>query len=192
MSNTSILCIQIDAELQLRLLELRHAKAFYELTLRNREHLRRWMPWAESEPSLENIREYLKFRLLQFANGEGSQWGIWYQDMLVGTIGYNNLNWANDKAEIGYWLDASTQGKGLVTRACRTLVTYAFDEYGLNKVEIHCGVENQRSRAIPERLGFTQEGIIRQVEKFRDHYADQVYYGILASEWKALNEGSSN
>ena len=192
MTTNPILCIQVDAELQLRLSELRYAKEIYALVLRNKEHLQRWMPWAEAEISLDGIREYLKSSLAQFANGEGCQWGIWYQGKLAGAIGYNNLNWANYKVEIGYWLDAALQGKGLVTKACSTLVTYAFDEYGLNKVEIHCGVANKRSRAIPERLGFTQEGIIRQTEKFRDHYADQVFYGMLASEWKVLHKGRSS
>jgi ribosomal-protein-serine acetyltransferase len=62
-------------------------------------------------------------------------------------------------------------------------VTYAFDQYHLNKVEILCATGNTRSRAIPERLGFTQEGIIRQGERFHDHYNDLVVYGMLASEW---------
>jgi ribosomal-protein-serine acetyltransferase len=53
----------------------------------------------------------------------------------------------------------------------------------LNKVEIHCAVDNKRSRAIPERLGFTQEGIIRANQWLYDHYVDDVIYGMLASEW---------
>ena len=51
-------------------------------------------------------------------------------------------------------------------------------------MEILCATGNTRSRAIPERLGFTQEGIIRQAERFNDHYNDLVVYGMLASEWK--------
>ena len=76
------------------------------------------------------------------------------------------------------------QGRGIVTKACRTLVTYAFEQYTLNKVEIHCATGNTRSRAIPEKLGFVQEGIIRQAEWLNDHYVDMVVYGMLASEWK--------
>jgi hypothetical protein len=80
-------------------------------------------------------------------------------DKLVGDIGYHPIDWADRKAEIGYWLGESFQGKGLMTEACKTLITYAFAELGLNKVEIHCAAENIRSCAIPKRLGFTQEGI---------------------------------
>jgi ribosomal-protein-serine acetyltransferase len=75
------------------------------------------------------------------------------------------------------------QGKGLVTKVCRAMVTYAFDHDHLNKGEMLCATGNTRSRAIPERLGFTQEGIIRQAERFLDHSNDLVVYGMPASEW---------
>jgi ribosomal-protein-serine acetyltransferase len=105
----------------------------------------------------------MKQTLLQFANKEELQLGIWYQNRLVGCIGYPHLDWANRKVEIGYWIDASMQGKGLGTRVCRALVTYAFDQYRLNKVEILCATGNTRSRAIPERPGFIQEGSFDKV-----------------------------
>lgn len=182
MTQSPVLCLLIDQETQLRLHEERYAEEYFALTERNRAYLREWMPWAAYEGSLEDMKAYMKQTLLQFANNEGLQTGIWYQNRLVGSIGYP-MDWVDHKVEIGYWIDASMQGKGLVTRACRALVTYAFDQYHLNKVEIHCATGNTRSRAIPERLGFTQEGIIRQAERCNDHYNDLVVYGMLASEW---------
>ena len=71
-----------------------------------------------------------------------------------------------------------------MTRACRALVDYAFSELGLNRIEIQCAVQNVKSRAIPERLDFTQEGVIRQAEWLYDHYNDHVIYGMLAEEWR--------
>ena len=184
MSHSPVLCIPIDQELQLRLHEERYAEEYFALIERNRAYLQQWMPWAAYEGSLEETKAYMKQTLLQFANNEGLQTGIWYQDRLVGSIGYPHLDWANRKVEIGYWIDASMQGKGIVTKACRTLVTYAFDQYRLNKVEIHCATGNRRSRAVPERLGFTQEGIIRQAEWLPDHAVDMVIYGMLDTEWR--------
>ena len=183
MNQTPVLHLPVDEEAQLRLLEERYAGEYFALIDRNRAYLQQWMPWAAFENSLEDIRAYMKHTLLQFANNEGLQTGIWYQNRLAGSIGYPRLDWADHKTEIGYWIAASMQGKGLVTKACKTLVTYAFEQYHLNKVEIHCATGNKRSRAIPERLGFTQEGIIRQAEWCNDHYNDLVVYGMLASEW---------
>lgn len=184
MSQSPVLCIPIDEELHLRLHEEQYAEEYFALIERNRAYLREWMPWAASESSLEETKAYMKQTLLQFANKEELQLGIWYQNRLVGAIGYPHLDWINRRVEIGYWIDGPMQGKGLVTKICRTMVTYAFDYYHLNKVEILCATGNTRSRAIPERLGFTQEGIIRQAERFNDHYKDLVVYGMLASEWK--------
>lgn len=183
MATIPFLCIPIDNETHLRLHEDCYAEEYFALIERNRAYLRQWQPWAAYNGSVDATRAYMKQTLLQFANAEGLQTGIWYQDRLVGSIGYPHLDWADRKAEIGYWIDASMQGKGLVTRACRTLVTLAFHHYGLNKVEIHCATGNTRSRAIPQRLGFTQEGIMRQAQWLYDHYVDLVIYGMLAHEW---------
>ena len=54
----------------------------------------------------------------------------------------------------------------------------------MNRVEIHCAAENTRSCAIPKRLGFTQEGILRDAQWLYDRYVDMVVYGLLAREWQ--------
>jgi ribosomal-protein-serine acetyltransferase len=183
MSQSPVLCIPIDEEIQLRLHEEQYAEEYFALIERNRSHLREWMPWAADEASLAETKAYMKQTLLRFATKEEVQLGIWYQNRLVGAFGYPHLDWANRKVEIAYWIDGSLQGKGLVTKICRAMMSYAFDQYQLNKVEILCATHNTRSRAIPERLGFKQEGIIRQGMRFNDHYNDLVVYGMLASEW---------
>jgi ribosomal-protein-serine acetyltransferase len=78
------------------------------------------------------------------------------------------------------------QGKGIVTRSCLTMMGFAFDELKLNRVEIHVAVGNDRSSAIPERLGFTREGILRKMGWHAGEHVDLVVYGMLAEEWKNL------
>jgi ribosomal-protein-serine acetyltransferase len=185
MHQSPVLHLPVDKETQLRLLEERYAEEYLALIERNRAYLQEWMPWASYENSLEDLKAYMKHTLLQFANNEGFQAAIWHHNKPVGSIGYANLDWADHKTEIGYWIDSSMQGKGIVTKSCRVLITFAFEQYHLNKVEIHCATGNVRSRAIPERLGFTQEGVIRQAERCNDHYHDIVVYGMLASEWSS-------
>ena len=187
MSMKPVLCIQVDAEIQLRLLEERHAEAYLALIERNRERLRAWIAVDAYEGPVEVLRDYLRKRLLQFVEGDGYHLGIWCQDDLVGLLDYR-LNRRQQTAELGYWLDVAQQGKGVVTRACRTMVRHAFEVHHLQKVVISCAADNLRSRAVAERLGFTLEGTLQRASWFRDRYVDGVWYGLLASEWQERAE----
>jgi ribosomal-protein-serine acetyltransferase len=187
MSNKPVLSIQVNEETQLRLLEERHVVEYFALVERNQEHLHEWVAVEAYEGSVETLRAYVKQRLLQFVNGDGYHLGIWYQDALIGVLDYR-LNRRSRKVELGYWLDAAMEGKGIVTQACRTMVRHAFEEHEVHKVEISCATDNTRSRAVAERLGFIQEGILRQADQLHDRYVDGVFYGQLVDEWKARAE----
>ncbi len=174
----------VDEAIELRLLELRHAPLVFALVQENRDYLAEWLPWAHEEPALEKTEAFIRHQLERFIAGQALPTGIWYQGTLVGLISFNQIA-TNDKwAEIGYWLAEPYQGRGIVTRACQALVRYAFQELGLNRVQIRVAVDNARSRAIPERLGFTQEGILRQAARVGDRFMDMVMYSILAEEWR--------
>lgn len=71
-----------------------------------------------------------------------------------------------------------------MTKAIKSLIDYGFKEFGLNWIEDSVAVENKKSRVLPERLGFTEEGKLRQAEWLYDHYEDHVIYRLLADEWK--------
>lgn len=71
-----------------------------------------------------------------------------------------------------------------MTRAVKALTHYAFHELNLNRVDIRAAVENKKSRSIPERLGFVNEGRLRQAEWLYDRYVDCIIYGMLAEDWK--------
>jgi ribosomal-protein-serine acetyltransferase len=69
-----------------------------------------------------------------------------------------------------------------MTRAVRAVVEHAFKDLGLHRVEIRCAVGNARSRAIPERLGFRQEGVLRDAEHVLGRRLDVVLYSRLATD----------
>jgi ribosomal-protein-serine acetyltransferase len=169
----------VDTHSELRMLEERHAELLFVLVEQNRER----HPEIPQLYSLEDARMYIKRDLALFAENKGLGIGIWYQGNLAGAVRYHEIDWMNRSTELGYWLGVAFEGKGLVTTACRVMIDHAFNELGLNRVVISCAPENQRSRAIAENLGFTQEGILRQSDWLKDGFVDQVIYGILASEW---------
>lgn len=184
MSNIPVLCIQVNEETQLRLFEERHVENYFALIERNKAYLREWIAVETYEGPVETLKAYVKQRLLQFVEGSGYHLGIWYRDALVGILDYR-LNWRGGNVELGYWLDAAMQGRGIVTQACRTMVRHAFEEHQVHKVVISCAIDNPRSRAVAERLGFTQEGVLRQADRLHDRYVDMVFYGLLKEEWNA-------
>ncbi len=98
-------------------------------------------------------------------------------------IGYVSVDWGNRSTRVGYWLDEGQQGRGTMTAAVRLLVDHALTVWRLNRVEIIVATENRRSRAIPERLGFCEEGTLRQFQLVGGRYLDCASYSMLAEGW---------
>ena len=181
--NADLLPIKVDGQIELHLLEEAHAQLLFALTEANRTYLRRWLPWLDRVQVPGDSRAFIVQSRRNFAAEEGLTAGIWLPQQLVGVIGFHDLDWSNRKGSIGYWLDAEQQGKGIASRACRALVDLGFGPLQLNRIEIQCAAHNRPSRAIPERLGFTFEGIRRQDEWLYDHFVDGAVYSLLAEEW---------
>ena len=95
---------KLTEETKLRLLEERHAKELTDLTDRNREHLRAWLPWVDADRTLEDRKDFIRGALQQFAHNKGFAAGIWHEGRLAGVIGYDPIDWENGTTELGYWL----------------------------------------------------------------------------------------
>jgi len=173
----------IDDKVVLKLLDIIHADRLFKLQDAGRPYLREWLPWVDGTKSVEDTKLFIEATIKQFAANNGFQAGIWYLGNIAGVIGFHGMNWANRSTSIGYWLGERYRGSGVMTKSCKAFVEYAFRELNINRVEIRCAEKNHRSRAIPERLGFVNEGMIREAEWLYDHYVDHVVYGVLAREW---------
>ncbi len=145
-------------------------KAVYESLRASIDELKPWMPFAPNDQSEEeteiNIREahinFLKredLRLLAFHKQTGE---------LVCSSGLHRIDWEVPKFEIGYWADTRFCGNGYATEAVEGITGFAFKELGANRVEIRCDSNNVKSKAIPERLNFDFEGILRNEDRSAD------------------------
>lgn len=177
-----MLSFRIDDRRCLRLLEEADAEELYALVGANREFLARWMPWAGSQ-TLENTLGFIRSSRKQLAVNQGFQAAIVDDGRIVGVLGFHRLDWENRSTSIGYWVAEQSQGRGTVTQAVRALVDHAFRTWKLNRIEIRAGIENERSRAIPGRLGFKQEGVLRQAERIGDRFVDHALYAMLVEDW---------
>jgi ribosomal-protein-serine acetyltransferase len=165
--------------LELRLLEERHSSIVYALADRERHRLREWLPWVDATKSEDDILAFIRRTLEQFANNNGFAAGIWDQGQFVGVVGLHPIEWRNRRVELGYWLGSDFEGRGIITDACRAIVTYLFVELKLNRVEIHCASENAKSIGVARRLGFAHEGVRRQTQLLHGRYVDSEVYVML-------------
>jgi len=71
-----------------------------------------------------------------------------------------------------------------MVRSCKALITYGFHELSLHRIEIKAATDNVRSQAIPAKLNFVKEGILREAELVNDKFLDLILYSMLEREWK--------
>lgn len=178
----------IDADLKLRTLQEKDAEELFQVVDANRQHLREWLPWLDANTERKHTRQYIRSTLDQQARNEGFVCTVLRDHQIIGIAGYHPIDWSIRSVEIGYWLSREAVGNGIMTRCCRVLVDHAFVQLGLNRVTIPVAVENVRSRAVPERLGFQQEGILKNAEWLYDHYVDHVLYAVLKQNWSSKND----
>lgn len=175
---------ELNGDIELRLLQINDTEELFQLMDSSRKHLREWLPWVDDTKSPEDTKAFIQSTMNQFAANNGYQAGIWYRGELAGVIGYHEMDWAHKSTSIGYWLGEKYVGKAIMTKACSVFVDYALTDLKLNRVEIRCAENNHKSRAIPEKLDFTNEGMIRDAEWLYDHHVNHFVYGMLAKEWK--------
>jgi ribosomal-protein-serine acetyltransferase len=157
--------------------------ALYAAIDANRAHLGQWMGWIDNIKTADDELAYIKRMRQRFAEFGEFDVVLWHENRVAGSLGLIRTDPLNRHTEVGYWLAADMQGKGFITRAVRVLVNYAFNDWKMHRVEIHCAPGNKRSRAVAERLGFRNEGTLREAQKFRDAWLDHVVYAMLANEW---------
>jgi ribosomal-protein-serine acetyltransferase len=172
----------LSADAELQLIGPQHAEALFALIDGNRDHLGRWLSWVDDIQSVEDEQQFVERSKARLESNGAFHCAIMDRGVLAGTIGLHDIDHANRKAEIGYYLAAQQQGKGLMTLACRAVVQHLFTDLRLHRAILYCATENRRSRAIPERLGFRLEGIHRDAEWIRDHFVDLACYAKLATD----------
>lgn len=175
----------IDSRVSLRVLREEDAAELFALTDANRAYLRRWLPWVDLVTTEEDSRSFLANVAAQREEGRGPTFGVVHQDALAGVVGYLPIDRVNRVGEIGYWLAERSRGQGVMTECCRFVVRYGFLTLDLNRIQIAAGTENRESRAIPERLGFKFEGVLRAREDLYGTFIDHAMYSLLRSEFDA-------
>jgi ribosomal-protein-serine acetyltransferase len=187
------LIIPVDDRLMLRLVEPEHAEAIFDAMRSSLEHIGRWMPWVAATRSADDTRAFCERALREFAERKQLAVAVLEDGRVVGGTGWTDwvthdpakMGVSGSSADIGYWLIASAVGRGIMTRCVHKLLDVAFTKYGMHRITIRAEPGNERSNALPRRLGFTHEGTLRHVCRWNGRWVDHELYSMLDEQWRA-------
>lgn len=173
----------VNNRIRLEQIKYTHAFQIFQAIDQNRDFLSKWLPFVEQTHTQEDTESFIRSVLAVPGDEREDVFVIWDQDRFAGLIGLKDTDRQNLKTEIGYWLIEKMTGKGIMKRSVEVLLSYLFMNTQMNRIQIKCGVGNEKSAAIPKRLGFHFEGVERDGEKHQNGFIDLEVYSIVRREW---------
>ena len=163
------------------------AQDVFEAVAESRDHLRPWLPFADAHQTVEETRDWIIHQVAAWLLREDMTLGMWEAttNRYLGGTGFHPRDWDIGYFEIGYWIRASAEGRGYVTEAVRLLTDFVFHTLKANRLEIRCDELNVRSAAIPRRLGFVEEGRLRNLLSAHDgRLRTMIIFSLIPGEWQ--------
>lgn len=174
--------IDVDSGTRLRPVRLDDAPALFALVDSNRVAFREWLPWIDGTRTADDTRAFLAGVIGANQAGVGAVLLIESGGRPCGVVGFNWVGAVNRSAGLGYWLAESHQGRGIMSASVRRLTEFGFEKLRLHRISIAAAEHNEKSRAIPERLGFRFEGVMRDAEWLYDRFVDHRLYARLSTD----------
>lgn len=163
------------------------AQPFFDAIQESSAHISQWLPWPTYHRTVDDTREFIRRQQARLIVREGIDGlGIFHAESgaILGGTGLHVHDWHLPSFEIGYWIRSTAEGKGYVSEAARLLTTFAFEHLHAERVMIRCDARNDRSKRVPERLGFTFEGCQRHDSLGTDGAVrDTLIYAMIPAEY---------
>jgi ribosomal-protein-serine acetyltransferase len=159
------------------------ASELFALVDDNRQYLRKWLPWLDSNMSVNDELDFIEISRKDRLQGSSGVWLIKENNILIGSISINWIDWDNKSCGLGYWLSEDRTGNGIVTRCCHSMIENLIFNNNIHRFVIEVAINNYSSRKVAESLGMRLEGIIKDRELLYGEYVDAALYAITAPEW---------
>ncbi len=176
--------LRIDDEISLHLARPELALPVFQAIDENRAHLRPWLPWVDGTRTIEDTKTFIHESMSHNRDGSRLITFIYFGEIMAGSLGVVHINKDHRKCEIGYWLREDIQGRGILSKALSVFIEYLFKNKGMNRIEVQVLVGNDRSKGVPLRLGFKQDGLLRQSVRLYDIFYDIELFSLLNEEWR--------
>lgn len=187
MKTDSTYTLKINEHITLRIRTTDEAQELFDLIMRNKTHLSPWMSWINQTDSEVATHLFIEKKFAEFMEKEACDFGIYYDDAMIGSGGFHTIDTKNKVGYVGYWIAKEYEGQGIITLLVRALIETVAKEYNIHRVVIELDVNNVRSRAVPRRLGFTHEGTLRDHKFYEGQFHTHEVWGFLISKDKLLS-----
>ena len=140
--------------------------------------------------NIENIKRMIAGMQRFFDEKQRIRWGIAQKtdNTIIGHCGFFDIDKFNCCAEISYCLKSGTWGQGIMTEAVDAMLRFGFEDYGFNRIVAKVMTDNIGSIKVLQKLGFVQEGVLRESLYKNGQYHDLICFSILKSEYHRTNQ----
>lgn len=111
----------------------------------NRIHLRKWLLWVDKRKSPEDLDPIITMWQQNYENRIEFDAGVWFNQKLVGMIGFHYIDWKNKQTSIGCFLAKSAEDNGIISISIKALLYILFNKFQLNRVIIQCAETNLKA-----------------------------------------------
>lgn len=181
--------IKVDQNIRLKEIGLEDVETIFKTIYAKREYLSEWLPFVGETNDISYTQTYVQS--VVDSNSNELVCVIFYDNKLVGLAGMKDTDFENKKTEIGYWLSDEYQHKGIITKSCKALIQYAFNELDMNRIQIKAATGNYKSQRVAERLGFQREAIEREGELHARGFVDLVVFSLLKIDFNNKTDQSA-
>jgi ribosomal-protein-serine acetyltransferase len=174
----------IEGPLLIRPYREEDAGALYEAVRESLSEVSRWLPWCHENYSIEESREFIGSRAEASQGGEWYSFAVFKEDggRFLGGVGINFINRVHQMGNLGYWVRTSAAGSGIATKATRLVARFAFEQLGLQRIEIVAAVGNIASQRVAEKAGAIREGVLRKRLLIRGESQDAVMFSLVRED----------
>ena len=162
------------------------APLFHEAIISSIDHLRPYMPFIAKEPlKIEDRIELLRSFRSSFDSSDNYIYGIFDKNekKVLGSTGLHKKI-GKYGFEVGYWIVRDECNKGIATESTKMLLEVGFNVKEIDRIELYCNPNNIYSRRIPEKLGFTCEGIRKRINTtFPGEFRDSMVWVLFRNEY---------
>ncbi len=176
---------------RLRLREIVDADAPALFAIHGDPRVKRWFgsdPLASEDEARTLVKTFASWRELV---NPGTRWGLELKQIpgLIGSCGLFSWNRQWRKCTVGYEIAPSAGGQGLMTEALIAILDWGFAHMQLNRIDALIHPDNQRSITLVKKLGFVEEGRLREVAYWGGSHHDMLQFSLLKREWRQRKPG---